>query len=147
MPPTAVGMASARVLRYIELKTGFSDNGPAWIARVRLSRSGKALYFGNRLLKRARRGGVAGNYFDAETGDEYWVSGVKKDGHDRHPCGSGKVAIEAGAVTDYLELTGRTTLDKASFDVVPDLEPPDVARSHARENAAHEERRGRPTRS
>jgi hypothetical protein len=141
-------MASARVLRYIELKTGFSDNGPAWIARVRLSQSGKALYFGDKLLKRARRGGVAGNYFDAETGDEYWVSGVKKDGHDRHPSsGSGKVAIEAGVVAEYLELTGRTMLDKVSFDVVPDFEAPDVARSHARENAALEGRRGRPTRS
>jgi hypothetical protein len=91
-------MASTRVLRYIELKTGYADNGPAWIARVRLSRSGRALYFDGKLLKSARGGGIAGNYFDAQTGDEYWVSGVKKDGHERHPSGSGKVAIEAGAV-------------------------------------------------
>ena len=29
-----------------------------------------------------------------ETGESYWVSGVKKDGQDRHWAGSGKVLIE-----------------------------------------------------
>jgi hypothetical protein len=141
----AAGMTSERVLRYIELKTGFADNGPAYIARVTLSRSGKGLYLGRKLLKRARRGGVAGNYFDADSGDEYWVSGVKKNGQDRHRFGSGKVAIEAGAVAEYSRVTGRSKLDKASFEVVPDLEAPDLERTHARENGILEERRGRPT--
>ena len=139
-------MPSGRVLRYVELKTGFADNGPAWVARVTVSRSGRAVYFGRKLLKRARRGGITGNYFDAETGDEYWVSGVKKDGHDRHWAGSGTVAIEAGAVGEYLELVGRPTLDKARFKVVPDLQAPDFEGAHSRQNAPLAERRGRPTR-
>jgi hypothetical protein len=140
-------MASGRVLRYIELKTGFAHNGPAYIVLAMPSRSGRALYFGSRLLKRAKGGGIAGNYFDAETGDEYWVSGVRRDGRDRHSIGSGKVAIEAGAVAEYLKVTGRTRLDKTSFEVVPDLELPDVERIHAQENTTLEERRGRPTKS
>jgi len=31
-----------------------------------------------------RARGVAGNHVDQGTGEEYWVSGVKKDGTDRH---------------------------------------------------------------
>ena len=36
---------SAGMLRYIELKTGHDDNGPAWIARVKLSKSKRTIYF------------------------------------------------------------------------------------------------------
>ncbi len=139
-------MPGKAMLRYIELKSGYADNGPAWIARVTQSRSGRALYFGPKLLKRGGGQLVAGNYFDAETGDEYWVSGVKKDGRDRHASGSGRVAIEAGVVSEYLTLVGRTELDQAKFDVVADLEPPDQARTHAHENRKLEELRGRRTR-
>ena len=139
-------MNSGTVLRYIELKSGYADNGPAWIARVTLSRSGRALYFGRKLLKKAGGALVAANYLDAETGEEYWVSGVKKDGRDRHSAGSGKIAIEAGALSEYLGLVGRTELDKSKFDVVPDLEAPDRAGTHARENRRLEESRGRRTR-
>ena len=139
-------MRSKPVLRYVELKSGYADNGPAWIARVRLSRSGRALYFGRKLLKRGRGGLVAGNYFDSESGDEYWVSGVKKDGHDRHSAGSGKVSIEAGALGEYLRIVGRTKLDHSTHDVVPDLTPPDPSATHTQENEKLEERGGRRTR-
>ena len=33
------------MLKYIELKTGYSDDGPAWIGRVKMSRSGRTVYF------------------------------------------------------------------------------------------------------
>ena len=101
------------------------------------------MYLGHKLLKRAHGGGIAGNYFDADSGDEYWVSGVKRDGRDRHSTGSGKVAIEVGAVSEYLNAVGRTQLDKSQFVVVPDFEHPDIERTHARENAPLEEL-GRP---
>ena len=139
-------MGSKAVLRYIELKSGYADNGPAWIARVTLSRSGRGLYFGHRLLKRGGGQLIAGNYFDSETGEEYWVSGVKKDGRDRHPRGSGRIAIEASVLSEYLALVGRTELDSALFDVVADLGPHDQARTHAHENRKLEESRGRRTR-
>ncbi len=102
-------------LMYIELKTGQNDRGPAWIARVTFSKSGRSLYFNGMALKRTARPGVAGNHYDLETGDEYWVSGVKKDGQDRHWAGSGKVNIDAAAVEDYLALMGLTKLDQSRF--------------------------------
>ncbi len=71
------------MLKYIELKSGYSDNGPAWIARVTLSRSGRTVYVNGKALKRASAGMISGNHFDLETGEEYWVSGIKRDGLDR----------------------------------------------------------------
>jgi hypothetical protein len=75
------------VLKYIELKTGYADNGPAWVARVKLSKSGRTVYFGSKAFRRATGGGVSGNHYDIVTGDEYWVSGVKRRGLDGHWAG------------------------------------------------------------
>lgn len=37
-----------RDLMYIELKTGYSDDGPAWIGYVQTSKSKKTIYFNDR---------------------------------------------------------------------------------------------------
>jgi hypothetical protein len=73
------------MLRYIELKSGHGDSGPAWIGRVKLSRSKTTVCFNGRALKKANGGGISGNYFDLESGEEFWISGIKKNG----PCLSG----------------------------------------------------------
>jgi len=39
---------------YIELKTGYSDNGPAWIVPGVYSKSGQAIYFNGKLLKNGK---------------------------------------------------------------------------------------------
>jgi hypothetical protein len=90
------------MLKYIEQKTGYADNGPAWIARVKVSKSGRTVYFNGRALKRIEGGGVGGNHIDLDSGDEYWVSGVSKRGVNRHWAGSGTIMIEASAVPAYL---------------------------------------------
>lgn len=109
------------MLKYIELKTGYSDNGPAWIARVTISKSGRTIYFNGMALKHTITRGPSYNHFDIETGDGYWVSGVKKSGMDRHWAGSGRIAIEASAVPEYLVITGRSSLDPRRYDVIDDL--------------------------
>lgn len=123
------------MLKYIELKTGYADNGPAWVARVKVSKSGRTVYFDGKALKRANRGGISGNHYDLQTGEEYWVSGVKKSGLDRHWAGSGVVWIEASAVTEYLRVTGAVELDRSRFEVIADLEEPDPAKFAALEHA------------
>ncbi len=80
-------------IRYIELKSGFSDNGPAWIAKIKFSKSGQTVYFNGMALKKLKRPGIAGNYYDIETGEEYWISGVKINGQDRHWAGGGKIFV------------------------------------------------------
>jgi hypothetical protein len=48
-----------------------------------------------------RASGVVGNYVNPQTGIEYWVSGTKKNGEDRHWAGGGKVHIEQDCVDEY----------------------------------------------
>jgi hypothetical protein len=125
------------MLRYIELKSGYNDNGPSWIARVKVSRSGRTVYFNGKALKRASGGGI-GNHYDIESGEEYWVSGIKKNGLDRHWAGSGLVAIEAAALPEYLRLIGATQLDRSKFKIVEALEEPDPSKFHDLENQSLE---------
>jgi hypothetical protein len=106
-------------LRYVELKTGYSDNGPAWIGLVKYSKTGRTLYFNGRALKHIKRGGWAGNHEDLETGEEYWVSGIKKDGPDRHPQGgTGIIEIDRRVVSDFLALKGWNKLDTNWYRII-----------------------------
>src|ERR1017187_4692968 len=41
-------------LTYIELKTGYSDDGPAWVGLVEFSKTGQTLYFDNKALKKRK---------------------------------------------------------------------------------------------
>src|SRR5262249_133351 len=123
------------MLKYIELKTGHSDNGPAWVARVKVSKSGRTVYFNGRALKRSDGKGIEGNHYDLLTGDEYWVSGVKKTGSNRHWAGSGKIAIEMSAIPEYLRITGQERIDASLFDAVPDLPEADASEFSAAEHA------------
>ncbi len=120
-----------RILRYIELKSGHSDNGPAWIGYVTSSKTGRTLYFNGRglmKLKGQRRGDSGGNYVDMETGESFWVSGVKKNGEDRHWAGSGKVLVEAAAVRDYLEAIQAKTLNTPRCEVTNSIRQTDIER-------------------
>lgn len=92
-------MPQSGQIMYVELKSGHADDGPAWIARIRSTKSRRGIYFRDRLLLRGN--GVSGNYFDEETGEQYWVSGVKKNGEDRHPNGSGAVQIDEDVREEY----------------------------------------------
>ncbi len=89
-------------IMYIELKSsqgGGSDNGPAWIGKVAYSKTGKTLYYRDLRLQRANL--VSGNHIDLDTGDEYWVSGPKKNGQDRYPWTSAPVEIDEDIREEY----------------------------------------------
>src|ERR1700682_4613878 len=100
------------MLRYIELKSGDNDDGPACLGCVKVSRSGRTIYFNGKAFKRA---GSPGTYVDLETRELYWISGIKKRGTNRHRAGSGRITIEAGAVAEYLEVVGESELDRSRF--------------------------------
>jgi len=116
-------------IRYIELKSGFSDDGPAWIGSVSFSRTGRTAYFNGKGFKHAGKG----HYSDLETGENYWISGIKKNGEDRHWAGTGRVMIQRDVVQDYLNLIGATKLDMNKFELV-DVKETDIQRLTAIEN-------------
>lgn len=64
-------------LMYIELKSGYSDDGPAWIGYVKTSKTGKTIYFNDHAFQKAIGG--SSNYIDVENGDRYWITGLKKE--------------------------------------------------------------------
>ena len=67
---------------YIEKKSdGLS--GPARIGRVTFSKSGRSIHYRGRMFQSLNGSGFKANYFDTETGEEYWISGCKKSGRDR----------------------------------------------------------------
>ena len=100
---------------YIEHKNR-NDNGMAWIAAVNRSKSGRTVYFNGKSLQKRR--GIFSNYVDIETGDEYWISGVKKDRSDRHWAGSGKIIVDSSILSDYLLFTGQSSLPKSRYEIV-----------------------------
>lgn len=120
-------------LKYIELKSGFGDTGPAWIGIAEFSKSGRTVYFNGKALKNSNAQGIAGNYYDIENGDEYWISGIKKNGTDRHWAGGGKVMIDRKVVDLYLSLVDFNVLDKKRFELV-DVFPTDKQKFAELEN-------------
>ncbi len=122
-------------LIYVELKTGHDDNGPGWIGFAGSSKSGATIYFNGKAFKSLKGSSFSANYYEAESGDEYWISGVKKNGQDRHWAGSGKVEIDEDAIAPYLELVNLSALPS---NIVPTrLEPSEFNQEHHdRENEA-----------
>lgn len=120
-------------LKYIELKRGFGDTGPAWIGMVEFSKSGRTVYFNGKALKNSKAHGIAGNYYDIENRDEYWISGIKKNGTDRHWAGGGKIMIDRKVVDLYLSQVVFDELDKNRFELT-DIKPTDKQKFSELEN-------------
>lgn len=109
-------------LIYVELKSGYSDNGPAWIGNGFYNRTRKTVYFNGQVFCRSQS--TYGNHIDLETREEYWISGVKKKGTDRHWAGSGIIKIDQSVIAEYLALRGLASLTKGKYEIVTlDNEP------------------------
>ena len=104
-------------IKYLELKSGFFGNGPAWIGLVSFSKSGKTIYFDGKAFQRMGSARIQGNFMDIESGNEYWISGVKKDLSDRHKFGGGKILVEKRILSEYLQTIGKSELPKTDFEL------------------------------
>ena len=67
---------------YIECKAD-GLTGAARIGRVSLSKTGSTLYYAGRSFQSLKGLGFKSNCRDIETGEEYWISGPRRDGNDR----------------------------------------------------------------
>jgi hypothetical protein len=90
-------------IMYIERKAE-SLNGPARIGRVTFSKSGRSVtYRGQEFLKIGS--GYKYSHIDAETGDNYWISGPKRGGGDRlYPQSTQPVEIDDDVREEYWTL-------------------------------------------
>lgn len=104
-------------IMYIENKSS-GHSGSAWIGFVEFSKSGQTVYFNNKALKKLKIPRILGNHFDIETGEEYWVSGVKKNGQDRHQFGSGKIMIDKNSIDEYLKFVDFNIVDEKYFTII-----------------------------
>lgn len=75
-------MAHTTRIMYLELKSG-DVTGPARIGRVTTSKTGRTLYYGGMSFQSLKGAGSKSNYYDVENGDQWWISGCKRDGADR----------------------------------------------------------------
>ena len=87
-------------IMYIESKAG-GLSGPARIGRVTFSKTGKTLYYQGRTFQSLKGRGFKSNFYDVATGEEYWISGPRKDGADRLYGGRDLVEIDPDVRLEY----------------------------------------------
>lgn len=76
------------------------------------SRTGQTIYYRGLTLQKG--GGLSGNFFDADTRDEYWVSGVKRRGSNAHPEERGvRIEIDPDAMEEYARIRDPRARKKA----------------------------------
>ena len=102
-------LGQQRRVMYVENKSGEIDGAAGRIGWVTFSRSGLTVYYRGRTLRRLKGGGISGNHFDVETHEEYWVSGIKKNGEDAHWASRVRVKVDEDAVDEYKRLLDEST--------------------------------------
>lgn len=87
-------------IMYIEDKSE-SLSGPARIGRVTFSKTGKTIYYRGRAFANFAGGGFKANFCDVETGDQFWISGPRRDGADRLYGEAKPVEIDEDVRAEY----------------------------------------------
>lgn len=103
---------------YVEHKSGYSDDGPAWIGKGTYSKSGRTIYFNGQAFQSMKGAGIGASHYDLDTAEEYWISGIKKNEENRHWAGSGKVMIDSSVVDEYLEAIQKSELNKSQYEII-----------------------------
>lgn len=84
---------------YIERKDELNSDD-ARIGRCQFSKSGATIYYGGKEF-RSIKGGYKANYYEVESGENYWVSGCRKDGADRLYTSNKPIFIDEDVREEY----------------------------------------------
>jgi hypothetical protein len=76
-------------------------HGTARIGRVTFSRTGATLHYGGKSFQSMKGSGFKANYFESETGKQYWISGPRRDGVDRLYKSDWPVEIDEDVREEY----------------------------------------------
>jgi hypothetical protein len=87
-------------IMYIERKAG-NLTGSARIGRVAYSKTGATVCYRGKEFRSLKGAGFKANYYDVETGDEYWISGPRKDGRDALYATNVATEIDADTSDEY----------------------------------------------
>jgi hypothetical protein len=76
-------------------------HGSARIGRVTFSRTGATLHYHGKSFQSLKGFGFKANYFDVESGEQYWISGPRRDGTDRLYKSDWPVEIDEDVREEY----------------------------------------------
>jgi hypothetical protein len=93
-------MSQRTRIMYIERKAG-ELVGTARNGRVRYSKSGCTIYYGGTEFRSLKGQGFKANYYEIETGEEYWISGPHRDGNDGLYVSNIRAAIDDDVREEY----------------------------------------------
>jgi hypothetical protein len=93
-------MAKRTRIMYIESKAE-GLVGPARIGRVSYNRTECTLHYREKEFQSLKGSGFKSNYRDIDTGDEYWISGPRRDGADRLYVSNIPVEIDEDVREEY----------------------------------------------
>lgn len=87
-------------IMYIERK---ADGlvGKARIGRVRFSKTGATLYYSGHVFRSLKGSGFKANYHDVNTGDQFWISGPKKQGSNHLYGKAGTTFVDADVREEF----------------------------------------------
>lgn len=90
-------------------------HGTARIGRVTFSRTGATLHYRDKSFQSLKGSGFKANYFDVETGEQYWISGPRRDGTDRLYKSDWPIEIDEDVREEYwTEIRKRADLKTCS---------------------------------
>src|SRR5438445_11806926 len=98
-------------IMYIERKAG-SLIGSARIGRVTFSKTGKTVIYRGKQFRSLKGYGFKVNYYEVGTGEEYWISGCKRNGQDRLYGKRVPVEIDADVREEYWTRIRRRAANK-----------------------------------
>jgi hypothetical protein len=95
--PAQFRVSRSRIM-YIESKSGGLE-GDARIGRVYFSKTGRTMYYRGLTFRKSQ--GFKSNCVEVESGNEYWISGPRRDRDDRLYGGSRGVTVDEEVRVEY----------------------------------------------
>lgn len=106
LSPTKKAAANGGRIMYIECKAG-GLIGEARIGRVTFSKTGRTLYYQGRKFQSLKGAGFKSNYYDVDSGEDYWISGPKRAGGDALYGGNTPIEIDEDVREEYWRVIRR----------------------------------------
>jgi hypothetical protein len=102
-------------------------HGSARIGRVTFTRTGATLHYRGKSFQSLKGSGFKANYFDVETGEQYWISGPRRDGTDRLYKSDWPVEIDEDIREEYwTEIRKRPELKEHSTTTLSTTKRPNA---------------------